>query len=314
MRWGTGIWEDTYKVGMSDEVAHDHIDRRYAPAKPGAERGGALLSMAKFSGKWAVHAFQRLQTSHSFGDAMMATTTKPECFSDLGIPWKAFMVHVPNGRLVVSDGDRKSEIARILVTLYDHRMEMHLVSFPGEVWWSTSAPTLTELLDDSNTKPATAIERARFLAKRLVVGLLFAMQASPSNVRERSVKAHRAFREGARVDEPEHRITIIGHPLQVDVREAIDSYIATGRYERVRSSDDEGSSVKRGPPIVQSYVTPHRTHQPYGPRSSLRKIMWIEGYWRGPKDAPVLTRPRRFVKTPEARAAQTPDSSQEGDT
>lgn len=305
MRWGVDLWEETYKVGMSDEVARDFIDKRMAAAPEEAQRGGALLDMARFSAQWAVHAFQRLQTSHTFGDAMMGTTTKPECYGDLKVAWSAFMIHVPTGRLVVRDGDRTTEIARILVAFLSSRVHIHIISFPGEEWWSDSAETMAALFDEKRDPVDSPLGRARFLAKRLTVGLLFAIQNSPSNAKQRTVAAKRSYRGSGRQDEPEHRFTVVGHPLRVDVRDAIDSYIATGRYERaVHNGDGSATSVRRGPPLFQSYVHAHQTHQPYGPRHSLRKVMWIEGYWRGPKDAPILSRTRHVVRADETNDTQ----------
>jgi len=305
MRWGVDLWEETYKVGMSDEAARDLIGKRMAAPPEEAQRGGALLDMACFSAQWAVHAFQRLQTSHTFGDAMMGTTTKPECYGDMNVSWSAFMVHVPSGRLVVREGDRTTEIARILVAFLRGRVHIHIINFPGEEWWSDSAETMAALFDEKRDPIDSPLGRARFLAKRLAVGLLFAIQNSPSNAKQRTVAAKRSYRGSGRQDEPEHRFTVVGHPLRVDVRDAIDSYIATGRYERaVRDGDGSATSVRRGPPIFQSYVHAHRTHQPYGPRHSLRKVMWIEGYWRGPKDAPILSRTRRVVREGETSDTQ----------
>lgn len=39
-------------------------------------------------------------------------------------------------------------------------------------------------------------------------------------------------------------------------------------------------------------VRGHWTHQPYGPGQSQRRLQWIEGYIRGPADAPLVERPR----------------------
>lgn len=54
----------------------------------------------------------------------------------------------------------------------------------------------------------------------------------------------------------------------------------------VRDFDLEGGRTPR----VQSMVGGHWKSQPYGPGMSLRKIIHIEPYWRGPEGAPVLFR------------------------
>lgn len=46
---------------------------------------------------------------------------------------------------------------------------------------------------------------------------------------------------------------------------------------------------------VRTVVTPHWTHQPYGPRSSLRRLQWIATHWKGPEDAPVSVHATRVL-------------------
>lgn len=292
---GVRFWNETYREGMSDEAARAHIvaaadNTLNAPPEHPARMESAAL--ANFAAKWAVHAFQRVQTSHTFAAAMMATTTHPECADDLEVPWAAFMVHVPNGMLVVD----ASEYSRLLVVSYDSGAELHMVaaSAPDGGAVALTAPTLAALLLDE-PEAKTSIERAALVARRLITGLLFAMQAK-DNRKEKVVRASRSFRDGRRHEEPEHRIVVVGHPLTVDCREAITSYVQTGRYERVTS--DGGSDVRRGPPIVQVLVRGHRKQQVCGVGRLGRKTIFVESYWRGPKDAPILTKPKRIVGKP----------------
>ena len=47
-----------------------------------------------------------------------------------------------------------------------------------------------------------------------------------------------------------------------------------------------GSSGSHGPLIVRTLVEGHWRNQAHGPRHSLRKLIFIEPFWRGPEDAP----------------------------
>jgi hypothetical protein len=46
---------------------------------------------------------------------------------------------------------------------------------------------------------------------------------------------------------------------------------------------------------VRTARSPHWTHQPYGPRSSLRRLQWIAKHWMGPDDAPVSVHATRVM-------------------
>jgi len=51
---------------------------------------------------------------------------------------------------------------------------------------------------------------------------------------------------------------------------------------------EEGDGATTGRKLkVRTARSPHWTHQPYGPRSSRRRLQWIATHWMGPEDAPV---------------------------
>jgi hypothetical protein len=79
--------------------------------------------------------------------------------------------------------------------------------------------------------------------------------------------------------EPIIRTFQVGKPVKLDFREAIERYIKHGA---------------RKMPSVQVLVCGHFKTQRHGPRNSLTKIIWIQPFWRGPADAPILVRPHSF--------------------
>jgi hypothetical protein len=323
MNLGVRFWRETYHLGMTDAAARKYADTNIIRSSPRAEPVDGndgreqSVSLAHFATKWAVHAFQRVQSSHTFAAAMMATTTHPECADLLEMPWDAFMVHVPSGLLQLPpcpEAPSGGEFNRLLVASYEFGAELHLIDTTGRgagssdgLWSVVRRQDVAALLLEEQA-PKTTLQRAELLARRLVTGLLFAMQVK-SNVKERTVKASRAFREGKRHDEPEHRIVIVGEPILVDCREAIASYIAKGSY--VRTAPGEGGTTetkKRSAPQVQTLVRGHRKRQVYGVGRLQRKIIFVESYWKGPEGAPILTKPKRVVGRPSAPTEEKRES------
>ena len=308
MAMGQELWQQTHK--MTDEEAYNCIynlikDKPRSPKEIERGSGGEELiafraNILQFAAKWAGSAYQRLQTSHTFAAAMMATHTPLDCYQEISLPWPAFIIEVPSGILSYRDGD--GGVGRILCAQYDKQAEiiMCMEDSTYAIFSSVeTGETLIQLLDDNAEveppKPNTWGEqetdtyrdkavRAIKLAKRLVAGLLFSMQ-SVENFREKIVPAKRYLAKGRTIKEPEHRIAIIGHPVKVDCREAIRSYIDTGRYER------EDKTVK-GLPKYQVLVRPHRKRQVCGMGRLERKIIWVEAYWRGNEGAPIMTSPK----------------------
>lgn len=51
------------------------------------------------------------------------------------------------------------------------------------------------------------------------------------------------------------------------------------------------TSLDGSPPLYQTLVRGHYKRQAHGPGASMRKVIWIEPYWRGPEDADIVVRP-----------------------
>jgi hypothetical protein len=272
MRYGRIAWEHTYARGDTDDSllaeAVGYIDI--------AERSDVALSL--FSPKWAVHAFQRLMTSHTFAAALMCSDVQREVLEGIEKQWNAFMVVVPNGMLI-ADG---LETSRILVATYSYGAKLILLSVTasGQVrMLLDEAATLPDLLagDGSDLVAETAAHRCLVMARRLVAGLLLNLQ-HPPNFKIREVKARpRGLRREA---EPEHRIVSIGKPLEIDCRLAVKEYIEHGPKK----------GRKHTAPTVQVMVRGHYRRQVCGVGRLERKVIWIEPFWRGPEAALIQTR------------------------
>jgi hypothetical protein len=112
-------------------------------------------------------------------------------------------------------------------------------------------------------------------ARRLVVGLLVAMQNSNFKEHVSSGRVPKQMRDGA----PEHRTVYVGAPIKTDCRPALAQYLC------------DPKRGKAAPPSVQVLVRGHYKRQVVGVGRSGRKVIWVEPYWRGPEDAPILVHP-----------------------
>jgi hypothetical protein len=253
-----------------------------------------------FSVTWAQHAFQKLQTSHTYAAALMCSDASRDVLNDLELPWLAFMVHVPNGMLTLREDGKVVDFTRALVVscpepmqgepgaslvLYDpnteseSRIVMHGGLSLGELLFAEPDALMGSDEDPSRLESnGPRVMRIFALAKRLVAGLVLAMQ-NADNFKARSVPARSSLKKREN-PEPAHRVTVIGKPLRIDCRDSVRKYL-------------DGTSRKHAPPSVQTLVRGHHKRQVMGVARSLRKVIWIEPYWRGPKDAPILTKPKK---------------------
>ena len=271
MRVGRTVWDGTYAVGWTDEQVRDEI-ASYVNVADAAVWPDHLLV---FAAKWAVHAFQRLMTSHTFAAALMCSDVQQEVLDDIEKQWDAFLVIVPNKMLVTGP----FEFSRVLVATYSFGARMILLTADARSV-EVEAPTIAELLasDESNLVEESAVQRCVVMAKRLVAGLLLNLQHPPTfTIKKIEARPKSKHREA----EPEHRIVTVGKPLEIDCREAVAEYIEHGKKGR-----------KHGPPTVQVMVRGHYRRQVCGVGRMERKVIWIEPFWRGPEAALIQTRPK----------------------
>jgi hypothetical protein len=281
MRTGRVVWEQSYALGWSDERLRDEIANYFAIYNDPTDGSRWPDDLILFAAKWAVHAFQRLITSHTFAAALMCSDVQKEVLDGIEKQWDGFLVIVPNGMLLSG----KFEFSRILVSTctYGARMillttggpELHL---PRAQTMSDEAPTLADLLasDEGDLIAHSPTQRCLVMAKRLVAGLLLNLQHEP-NFKIRAVEARPKSKK--REAEPEHRIVTIGQPIEIDCRDSVKEYIEHGKHGR-----------RHGPPTVQVMVRGHYRRQVCGVGRMERKTIWIQPFWRGPEAALIQTR------------------------
>ena len=130
---------------------------------------------------------------------------------------------------------------------------------------------LTPAPIESSASDVDEIERILHMARRLVCGLLIHLDASvkPSLPSSRVMPGC-----SYRVGPPTHRVVFVGRPISVDCRPDVRGYIRGTRHAA---------------PAVQTLVRGHYKRQVIGIDRAGRKMIWIQPYWRGPEDAPILT-------------------------
>lgn len=272
-----------------------------------------FASRAHWLVRWGGLAFPRFQTSHSFAAMLMATTVSRKEIPSIEAPWPAFMVEIPEGLLPIATKDGTlTHITRVYVNT------SFLPSLWSEPWWSLEfvgkgieihrVGRLEEAFDPSSktdlkNRPMMKFEGLRteakdvpvgdydefwdgydrtqedrvvILAARLVLGLCI-MMTDKANVKEKVTKlpSDLGFHRRRFGFEPTSHVYVVGRPVKVDFRLAVKAFV-------------EGGSKSLS---VQSLVAGHHKFQVHGPGRALRKWIFVEPYWRGPEDAPIVVRP-----------------------
>ncbi len=274
--------------------------------------------------EWAENAFPRVQMSHSFAAMLMATRVSVKELEHVQAPWTTFVIEIPEKLLPIQAKDVESSITRIYVNTD------FMPPVCPERWWSvclqgprielTRAGTLVDLVTDlypsdgdtplvrlnPETRPdprdaplteepdafwqaydQPQEDRVFELAARLMVGVCI-MMTERANYTQRTQDLDKKLGELGNLRReiyaqrqeklPECRIYTLGKPVKLDLRLAVKAFV-------------EGRT--KGPMTVQRLVAGHHKNQPYGPNSSLRKWIFVEPYWQGPSDSPIVVRPHQ---------------------
>lgn len=303
------IWRETLGAGLDEaaalEAIHALLLREVTDPGHVTEHEATIFALDfaryAFALLWLHGGCVTLTTGHKFAAALAASKMRePDLLLDAGIPARAFRVQIPEGVLIHAEHQRGYSQAN--VALFSDGTALFLLEGHGPRHRISSVPTwlaptegqhaLSLILDDSDIKETEwflsdeaaaqqsvdeleAKKRMVQLAKRIVAGLLLTY-AHTTNWKNlgRSTSRSGPKRDGP----PPHRTIFVGRPLDIDARSQVLRYIGGSRA---------------CPPSVQSLVCGHHKRQAFGVGRSGRKVIWIEPYWRGPEDAPILARPLR---------------------
>lgn len=289
---GLALWEHTYKGNPDDDHGAYTSLLRWAQDKGVALQAACLVPSEQISmlgsARWADQAFPRFIMSHSYAAGLMATALSEEALEFVRAPYKAFMIDVPDGLLTILN-DRTGKEAKLRWILV-HEVQ----SDSGRPWqyiahtdesictWrhGVDAKLLCEPELPENRWEGCAFmapksnrdDRVAALIGRLIVGVCLAVQ-DPSNLKATS---RHVRTDPSKMRADDIRTFRLGKPLKIDCRKNIQDYVA-GVKDRVQS--------------VRTLVRGHWRMQRHGPGLSLKKPIWLQPFWRGPEDGPVLVRP-----------------------
>lgn len=256
--------------------------------------------------KWARNGFPQVTMSHKFAAALLATGVGKDTLEQVSPPWDSFLLDVPNGLLAIMDNKsgQEQDIQRILVvrTMNETKgVTWSYVAFGHSVAMCRLGATTEELLppeieedvfvqlendpDSSGLFESLLLQgltdqdkRVSSLLGRLIINTCLAM-SDPENIKAIGTGHKSSSGPGRSDPEPVVRTYQVGRPVKLDCREYIAKFVRGGA---------------RNLPSVQTLVRGHFKSQPHGPKSTLRKVIWREPFWRGPEDAPILTRPHEM--------------------
>ncbi len=305
---GKQLWEESYRHSQDDVEAYHRLATamglvlKFGDVYQKTMASSFMLLpmeqiMSFWSARWADQAFPIFQMGHKYAAALMATSVTVDA-EDIRAPFKAFMIDVPSGVLSIEDPESKQ--------LHDIRYVLahHLKNGDGEMVWSFLALTtgrisvwqhgatierMLEVPNDEDGRDWSSYsfgmevddrdQRVQFLLQRLILNTCLAV-TTVGNSRPIGRTSNMSPGELRASAEPIVRVFQVGKPISLDCRMAVHDYLE-GRRAGHRLS-------------VQVLVGGHWKRQPYGPKSSLRKVIWREPYWRGPEDAPILVRPHKL--------------------
>jgi len=288
VRLGSRVWGWSYRWFPDND---EHAGAVTAAVVPRYAELDAL-DKAYLAGlsRWVDGACTTLTCGHKFMSSLAMTSINADTYDDIHVPWPALLVHIPNGSIPIHSWEatkirfsflRKavrvagtsglSDVATISVVTTEASGGLLHCSRWGDDALSRC------LFDEGTVDESLDSEESRVLraAQRIVVGLLYTLQYS---TRWSERVWDRKGNDDPRNGPPKHRVICFGQPVATDTRASLRDWIRHG-------------SGGGAPPSVQSLVRGHYKRQVIGVGRTGRKVIWVEPYWRGPEDAPILARP-----------------------
>lgn len=220
--------------------------------------------------QWVDGACRMVRTTEDYFTAMACTSIGEEDVS-LKIPWPTFAVAWPGDSVTIDGIPVNVAIVTSLpcnlgsAILMAGRLGDQLILSCAR--WKSNVADMLFLNDRGDAGPQAHV------VKRAIVGILYTMDHT--NNWSVSGLPSPISRGSLRESPPPHRVIIVGRPLNYSMAPAVRAECKGGRSA----------------PSVQTLVRGHRKRQVCGTGRIGRKVIWVEPYWRGPENAPILARP-----------------------
>lgn len=252
-------------IAMGHEAFREGVRDERIPRETAQEIYTNFYLMCSY---WAESGMQSIEMPHKFAAALMATSyvdTPP-------LPWPEFEIQIPFGILVSS---KIGSAVSVLVSSDDDGCITTNVLFERGFCPLNLSKRFAEdvvFADDVGPAEIAEAERLHLLIRRLVVNTCLHVNERRSGSSTCTIKRDSRGR-------PVPRGFKLGRALDLDCRQHVRDYF---------------SGVKRSSPTTVTLVRGHWRNQACGPRNELRRLMWIEPFYRGPDGAPMLIRPTKI--------------------
>lgn len=252
-----------------------HAIREHVEALPDgdglSDRISSVFTIAAIA-QWARNGLQSIVMPHRLAAALIATDLPGEI--GFKLPWPAFEIRVPNNLLTASRGDLRS----ILVAENVGNADLVIDQFFDDSEAQTVVTDRSKLGADYDVdwfEEANGLEhdardkRVALMATRLLVNTCLMMTAHRESESVDFTARVRRAKDTTHVTE-----FVPGRALRVDCVQDVRDYVAGKR------------SVT---PKVTTLVRGHWRNQVHGAARALRKLIWIQPFYRG--EGAMVVRP-----------------------
>jgi len=299
MAYGRLNWSNSYKHTEDHDEAWQRLVRAHNQLPDiGGVTGADYVSMPNVqiavsgSALWCHCGFPQVIMGHKQCASLLASRVAAEVLNQVRAPWPAFFIEIPHGLIFAThESGELEQIVSVLVqnhNRFDPPKWAYIAFTEGSLTLWRHGVTATQLcaadLESSyDTAPysedfTTIDARAQELLGRLIIGVCLSM-SDPTRFKDKGAGSPSAPGNKRGSDQPKTRTYVLGTTTTVDCRAAVADYARGNRG---------------GIPKVQVMVAGYWKYQPYGPRSTLRKLIHVSPAWRGPDTAPILTKPHRL--------------------
>lgn len=296
---GEQYWGVSYKKTNDDQEALNricdfsakHFSVGHVPLNVLLASPGDRTSVMN-SALWYHQGLNQIVLGHKMAAALLATKVNPEAIKDVRPPWRAFYLSLPDkmffaqtmeggqvpvygvlvAQLVIEDELQWQFVAvtNTSLTLWRHGYTNAMMADDSEWDFTGTVNPFSEEVADLDSRTVSMLGR-------LIINVCLAMN-DPTNIKSQPKEGWHGWGSQPRSNRdkfPKYRTHVLSKETILDCRDVVMEYLRTGK--------------KRGGLTVQTLVSGHYKSQTHGAKNSLRKIIWIEPFWRGPDDAPILS-------------------------
>jgi hypothetical protein len=237
------------------------------------------------------YGYPTFNLGHKLAASLAVTKPALQRVTDMRLPFEAFTVNLPEGLFVYADGVgvRAVEVSRYKTSKMDAPKLWVTILTDDEYYACLVGESIAELLrcltsmGKQYTPCATAVLNS---VLNLTTLLCDKSAVKPIGSSHASWAKHGKHRAG---QEPTRRVFQVAHDIQHDFRNELRQY-TSGKGHKL---------------TVQFMVRGHWTHQVHGEGRALRRLQFIEPYWKGDTTAPIALRSHRLELSTSSSSVPT---------